>query len=148
MIIVKITLIFFLKVLLRTHELHFSNLPNFFAKIWLLSLRDQKRSKNYSSLQKSLKTFRYTRRLQFWEFWPKIHTKSSIISLNDQKRRAKFLHSKETSWNCSSEHFEWSFDNPGSIFCLIVQFFLLEIQKCFKKKTIFPPFFSSNFFLY
>ena len=43
----------------------------FFAKIWLLSLRDQKRSKNYSPLQKSLKTFRCTRRLQFWDIWQK-----------------------------------------------------------------------------
>ena len=147
MIIEKITLIIFLKVLLRTREMQFGNLPKFFAKIWLLSLRDQKRSKNYYSLQKSLKTFRCTRRLQFWEIWQNIHAKSSIISLNDQKPWAKFLHSKETSQKCSSEHFEWNFDNHASTFCLIVQTFLLEIRKWFKK-TIFPQFFSANFFLY
>ena len=32
MIIVKNTLIIFLKILLRTRELHFSNLPKIFAK--------------------------------------------------------------------------------------------------------------------
>ena len=88
---------FFLKVLLRTREMQFSNLPKFFAQIWQLSLRDQKRSNNYASLQKSFKTFRCTRRLQFWEIWQKIHAKNSIISLNDQKSWAKFLHSKEMS---------------------------------------------------
>ena len=33
----------------------------------------------------------------FKKFWQKIHTKSPIFSLNDQKTWAKFLHSKETS---------------------------------------------------
>ena len=88
---------FFLKVLLRTREMQFSNLPKFFAQIWQLSLRDQKRSNNNASLQKSSKTFRCTRRLQFWAIWQKIHAKNSIISLNDQKPWAKFLHSKEMS---------------------------------------------------
>ena len=124
--------------------MHFINLPKFFAKIWLLSLMEQKRSENYSSLQKSLKTFRCNRRLQFWEIWQNIHAKSSIISLNDQNPWAKFLHSKEMSQKCSSEHFEWNFDNHASIFCLIVQTFLLEIRKGFKK-TIFPQFFSDKF---
>ena len=123
----------------------FGNLPKFFAKIWLLSLRDQKRSKNYYSLQKSLKTFRCTRRLQFWEIWQNIHAKSSIISLNDQKPWAKFLHSKETSQKCSSEHFEWNFDNHASIFCLIVQTFLLEVRRSFKKQ-FFNKFFPPTFF--
>ena len=47
--------------------------------------------------KKKLKTFRCTRRLQFWEVWQKIHAKSPIISLNEQKIWTKFLHSKETS---------------------------------------------------
>ena len=47
--------------------------------------------------KKNLKTFRCTRRLQFWEVWQKIHAKSPIISLNEQKIWAKFLHCKETS---------------------------------------------------
>ena len=97
MIIVKITLIIFLKVLLRTREMQFIKLTKFFAKIWLLSLMEQKRSENYSSLQKSLKTFRCSRRLQFWEFRQKIHGKRSIFLLNYQKPWAKFIHAKETS---------------------------------------------------
>ena len=47
--------------------------------------------------KKHIKTFRCNRRLQFWENWQKIHTKSPILSLNDQKTWAKFIHSKETS---------------------------------------------------
>ena len=33
----------------------------------------------------------------FEKFWQKIYTKSPLLSLNDQKNWAKFLHSKETS---------------------------------------------------
>ena len=33
----------------------------------------------------------------FEKFWQKIHTKSPILSLNDQKTWAKFLQSKERS---------------------------------------------------
>ena len=47
--------------------------------------------------KKIIKTFRCNRRLQFCENWQKIHTKSPILSLNDQKNWAKFLHSKKTS---------------------------------------------------
>ena len=42
------------------------NLLNIFAKSWILSLRDWTRSNNYITLQKSLQTFRWTRRLSFW----------------------------------------------------------------------------------
>ena len=47
--------------------------------------------------KKNLKTFRCTRRLQFWKKCQKIHAKSPINSLNVQKTWAKFLHSRETS---------------------------------------------------
>ena len=76
----------------------------------------------------------------------KNHAKSPINSLNDQKRWAKFFHSRETSKNCSSEHFGSSFDNPESIFCLFVQTFLLEVRRYFKKRFFYkflPPIFFS-----
>ena len=65
---------FFFKILLRTREMPFwQPFHKFFAKSWILSLRDRERSKNYFSLQKNLQTFRWTRRLQFWQryqtFW-------------------------------------------------------------------------------
>ena len=77
----------------------------------------------------------------------KIHAKGLISSLNDQKTWAKFLHSRETSQNCSSEHIESCFDNPAIIFSLIVQTFLLEVRRCFKKQ-FFYKFFPPSFFLY
>ena len=82
---------FFLRTLLRTREMHFINLPIFFAKIWSLSLRDQKRSENYSSLQKSLKTFRCSRRLQFWEISQKIHAKSWLIRSTTKNLEQNFF---------------------------------------------------------
>ena len=78
----------------------------------------------------------------FEKFWQKIHIKSPIIPLEFQKIWAKFLHSKEASQNCSSEHFESSFQSPAGIICLILQNFLLGVRKWFKKIN-----FSTNFFL-
>ena len=104
-----------------------------------------KRTKHLIFSPKNFKTFRCTHRLQLWEVWQKVHAKNPIISLNEQKTWAKFLHSRETSRNCSSEHFESSFDNPASNFNLIVQTFLLEVRRYFKKRffyKFFPPIFS------
>ena len=117
---------------------------NFFAKSWILSLRDRKRPNNYFSLQKNLQTFRWTRRLQFWQscqtFW---HQK-----WNNSAQRPKSL-SKASSFQrnvlkCSSEHFERSFENSANFLHLIVQNSLLEIQKLIKKHffyKFFPPIF-------
>ena len=117
----------------------------FFTKSWILSLRDRKRPNNYFSLQKKLQTFRWTRRLQFWQscqtFW---HQK-----WNNFAQRPKSL-SKASSFQrnvlkCSSEHFERSFENSSNFLHLIVQNSLLEIQKLIKK-TFFLQIFPSNFF--
>ena len=70
----------------------------FFVRRRFFSLRDRKRSNKYSSLQK--KTSKRSVSpvgCTFESFWQKIHTKSPILSLNDQKTWAKFLHSRETS---------------------------------------------------
>ena len=50
-----------------------------------------------SKKKKTSKRFPATVGCTFETFWQKIHTKSPILSLNDQKTWAKFLHSKETS---------------------------------------------------
>ena len=91
--------------------------------------------------KKNLKTFRCTCRLQFWENSQKINVKSPIYSLNDQKTWAKFLHSRETSKKCSSEHFESSF--------AILRVFLFTCSNFSGRspKMIYRNDFSTNFFL-
>ena len=94
--------------------------------------------------KKNIQTFRWTRRLQFWQscqtFW---HQK-----WNNFAQRPKSL-SKASSFQrnvlkCSSEHFERSFEKSANFLHLIVQISLLEVQKLIKK-TIFlqssPPIF-------
>ena len=112
MIVIKLLSSFFLKVLLGTREMHFwEHFHEFFAKSWIFSPRDRKRSNNYVSLQKNLQTFRWTHRLQFRHICQKIHANSWKILLNDQKAWANILPSKKMS----SGHVVCSFDNPVKI---------------------------------
>ena len=76
----------------------------------------------------------------FKKFDKKTHAKSPIISLNNPKTLAEFLHSEETFKNCSVEHRGSGFDNAASIFCLIVQTF------CSKSESELKNNFSTNFF--
>ena len=120
----------------------------FFAIRRLLSLRFRKRSNNYSlvfSPEKTLKSSAApSHRLQFYEIWQKNHAKSPIISPNDQKTWADFLHSEETFENCSVEHRESGFDNAASNFCLIVQTFCSKSES--ELKNIFSTIFFPQFF--
>ena len=119
---------------------------NFFAKRRLFSLREQKRSNNYYSLQKNIKTFRCIRGLQFWEVWHQTPAKNPIISLNDQKIWAKILHLKGTSYpkNVPLNTLNVvSFDNPARIFFSNCSNFSAPSPKMILKKNNF----SKNFFL-
>ena len=121
MIIVLITFVIFSQSFAEdTWNALLATLPSaiyFLPKDGFFSLRDWKRSNKYSSLQKkTLKLSAAPVGCSFEQFWQKIHTKSPIISLNDQTTWSKFLHLKETSWNCSLEHFECSCDNPAGFF--------------------------------
>ena len=119
----------------------------FLAKSWILSLRDRERSNNYFPSKKIFKRSAGHVGCNFDKVIKLFDTKNGIISLNKQKALAKLLLSKETSLNCTSEHVERSFDNPASIFCVIVQIFLLEVRRWIKK-TIFLQIFPPIFFLY
>ena len=112
------------------------------------SLRDRKRSNKYSPLRK--KTSKLSAApvgCSFEKFWRKIHTKSPIISFNDQETWSKFLHSKKkrpeivplNSFNVVLTILRVSFSR-------VVQTFLLEVQKWFKK-TKFTNFIL-QFFMY
>ena len=101
--------------------------------------------------KKILERFRCNRRLQFWEIRQKYHAKSPIILLNDQNTWAEFVQSKETFKKCSVEQRESGFDNAASIFCLIVQTFLLQVRKWVKKQFFYkflPPSFFCNIRLF
>ena len=126
--------------------MHFGNLPKFFAKIWLLSLGDQKRSKNYSSLQKSLKTFRCSRRLQFWEIWQKNHSKKVHIFAQLPKTLSKVSSFQRNILKMFLWRLWMEFWQSWEYFWLIFQTFLLEILKWFKKEKFFHIFFHPTFF--
>ena len=88
---------FFSKFVEDTWKALLATCQKFFCQKLVTFAQKPKITKQLLFSPKKPQNVRCTHRLQLWEIWKKVPAKIPIISLNDQKLWAKFLHSRETS---------------------------------------------------